>query len=63
MTDIELTVLKSLAMRPCLTVSPFVRPIVIVLLDAGYVVHGASGWMATELGCVALENKRAIVGW
>jgi len=59
MTDIELALLKSLALRPSLAVSPTVHPIVIALRDAGYVVHGASGWMATELGCVTLELKRA----
>lgn len=37
-----------------------VQPIVTALRDAGYVVHGASGWMATELGRVMLEMKRAM---
>ena len=59
MTDIELALLKSLAMRPCPAVALYVRPILNNLCEAGYVEQGASGWMATELGCIMLESQRA----
>ena len=58
MTDMELALLNSLALRPSPAVPLNVLPIVIALRDAGYVVRSASGWMATELGCVTLEMKR-----
>jgi hypothetical protein len=58
MTDIELALLKALANRPILTVSPTLQPIMAALHDAGYIAFYPSGWMATEKGCVTLEEMR-----
>jgi hypothetical protein len=59
MNDIELALLRSLALRPIQSVSPSLQPVVVMLHDAGYVMHGTSGWMATEKGCLTLEEMRA----
>jgi hypothetical protein len=59
MNDIELALLRSLALRPVQAVAPALQPVVAVLHDGGYVMHGPPGWMATEKGCLTLEASRA----
>src|SRR5262245_44127008 len=58
MNDIELALLRALALRPMQTVSAALQPVVTRLHEAGYVAHSTTGWMATEKGCVTLEELR-----
>ena len=57
MPDEHLAVLKSLAIRPSQTIVPNIEPILIALLDAGYVTCGPDGWIATADGCNVIEGK------
>ena len=59
MNDIELALLRSLALRPVQAVEPALQPVVATLHEAGYVMHSPSGWVATEKGCITLEERRA----
>jgi hypothetical protein len=58
MNDIELALLRALALRPMRTITPALQPVVATLREAGYVTHSTSGWMATEKGCVTVEQLR-----
>ena len=58
MTDIELALLRSLAISPIQTVSSGLLPTLAALHQAGYIAQGPSGWLATERGCVTLEQMR-----
>jgi hypothetical protein len=59
MSDIEITLLKSLALRPSRHVPDNLQPVVRALAEAGYVSEDASGWMATPQGCALVEKERA----
>ena len=58
MNDIELALLRSLAIRPMGSVSPLLQPVVVALRDQGYADLGPNGWTATEKGCITLEQMR-----
>jgi hypothetical protein len=58
MTDNELAVLKSLVLRPCQPASSMMKAIFVLLHERGYVAPGQSGWLATEKGCIAVEQAR-----
>jgi hypothetical protein len=58
MSDIEITLLKSLALRPSRQLPDNLRPVVSALAEAGYVSKDASGWMATPQNCALLEKER-----
>jgi len=60
MSPENLAVLKSLAIHPSFYIAPGVQPIVSILQQAGYVIHGPSGWIATAKGCELLEGQRRI---
>jgi hypothetical protein len=58
MTDNEFAVLKSLVLRPSQAASPMMEAIVVLLHQQGYVAPSQSGWLATEKGCLAVQQVR-----
>ena len=61
MTDNELAVLRSLVLRPSQPASSMMDAIIALLHEQGYVAPGQSGWLATEKGCLAVEQVRRSV--
>jgi hypothetical protein len=59
MTDIELAVLRSLVIRPSQTTPRAIQSIIVALEESGHITQGPSGWIATEKGCIALEQTRS----
>ena len=57
MSPEDLAVLKSLAIRPSLSIAPGLQRAVARLQGAGYISHGPSGWMATAKGCEWVEAR------
>jgi hypothetical protein len=60
MSEEQIAVLRSLAMRPSSNTAPNIEPILSALLDAGYVTRGPDGWTATAEGCNVIERKRIV---
>ena len=58
MSDVEMALLKSLALRPSRHVVDNLQPAVKALVEADYVSEGPSGWMATRRGCALIEQER-----
>jgi hypothetical protein len=59
MTYEKLALLRSLATRPSRDIAPAVQPLVVELLNAGYVANDeASGWTTTAAGCALVEGTR-----
>ena len=62
MTDNELALLKSLVLRPSQLASSMMQAIIVPLHEQGYVTPRPSGWLATEKGCLAVEQMRRSAG-
>jgi hypothetical protein len=58
MTEQDLALLKSLAIRPTQHIAPNIEHLVIALSNAGYVTCGPDGWTATAEGCDLIERTR-----
>jgi hypothetical protein len=58
MSEEQIALLKSLALRPSDQIAPGLRSILDALVQAGYVTYGSSGWTATAEGCNVIERKR-----
>lgn len=58
MTEQNLALLKSLAIRPTRHIAPNIEHLVTALSDAGYVAYGPDGWTATAEGCDLIERTR-----
>jgi len=60
MTYEKLTLLRSLATRPCQSIAPGLHHLVDALSKDGYIVEDkTSGWVATAEGCRVIERSRA----
>jgi hypothetical protein len=57
-TEQNLAVLRTLAIRPVQNIAQSIVPIVVALRDAGYVIRGPEGWIATSEGCKLIEQRR-----
>ncbi len=58
MSDVEMALLKSVALRPSRHVVRSLQPVVEALVEAGYISDSPSGWMATARGCALIEQER-----
>jgi hypothetical protein len=59
MSDDDIAFLRTLAVRPIATLPPTLQSRMNALAEKGYVTHTSDGWIATQLGCSVLEEKRA----
>lgn len=57
MSHDDLSLLRALAARPITNVALAIQPRLVALVQEGYVARTADGWLATALGCAALEER------
>ena len=58
MTYEKLALLKSLALRPSLSLAPNMKAMADELHSSGFVTYGPEGWLASAEGCNVLERHR-----
>jgi hypothetical protein len=59
MSHDDLALLRALASRPIANIPESCKDRIAALAEAGYAAQMPEGWIATALGCSALQERRA----
>ena len=59
MSHDDLALLRALAIRPIVNIPASCKGRIAALAHAGYVIQMPEGWIATALGCSAIEARRS----